>query len=133
MKNEVWKNIKNYPDYLISNYGRVKSFKYKKERILKIKKSNGYNMVSLCNSGIISQVSIHRLIALEFVPRKNKKPYVNHINGIRDDNRIENLEWCTQKENINSYFTNNHNEEKCSICQKYMAHLSNRKLYKRNN
>jgi len=59
-----------------------------------------YRRVPLCENGKPRQTSVHILVAKAFIPNPNNKPYVNHINGIRYDNRVENLEWCTAKENI---------------------------------
>jgi hypothetical protein len=108
---EIWKEIKDYEGlYDISNLGRVKSLakyvnnskgtlNYNKERILCNVKKNGYYKIKLCKEGKIKTLLVHRLIAIAFIPNLENKPFINHINGIRDDNRIKNLEWCTPKEN----------------------------------
>lgn len=62
--------------------------------------SKGYKSVHLCNGAKPKSFYIHRLIALAFIDNPFNKPFVNHINGVMTDNRIENLEWCTAKENI---------------------------------
>lgn len=109
---EQWKDIKGYEGlYKISNHGRVKSLR----RIIKgkgngsvkndrIKKANpnkrGYIRVNLCKRNKRLQHSVHRLVALAFIPNPENKPGVNHISGIKTDNRSVNLEWCTPSENL---------------------------------
>ena len=92
--------------YEISNYGRIKCLNYlhHKDKVYitnGIKCSNGYFKYELKNNGLKKVFLIHRLVALHFIPNPENKPCVNHINGIKDDNRVENLEWCTFKENNN--------------------------------
>lgn len=96
---EVWKKIKGFENYQISNLGNVKSIQpNKKEKILKFRYTKyGYVRVMLVGK---KELLVHRLVALEFIPNIHNKPQVNHINGIKNDNRVDNLEWCTQSENI---------------------------------
>jgi len=97
---EIWKDIPNYEGmYQVSNLGRVKSLKFEKERILKpTPDKDGYYNVSLYEGGEVKTNKIHRLVMLAFFGESDLE--VNHINGIKADNRFENLEYCTPSENI---------------------------------
>lgn len=104
LKQEAWKNIPNYEDlYQVSNYGRVKSLKYDdgvrkhmKTKILKqCLNTNGYYIVNLNNKSH----RVHRLIAKTFISNPNNYPCVNHIDGNKENNRVNNLEWCTSSYN----------------------------------
>jgi len=113
---EIWKDIQGYEGlYQISNLGRVKSFPrltnrgsgsyITKERILKnTLMTIGYNRVELSINSERKFYSIHRLVAIHFIANPENKPQVNHINGIKHDNRIKNLEWCTAIENSRHAF-----------------------------
>lgn len=95
---EEFKPIKGYEDvYEISNKGKVINRKTKRE--LKFDNSKGYERVTLSKNGITKKYFVHRLVAIEFIDNTNSKPFINHINGIKNDNTIENLEWCTSSEN----------------------------------
>ena len=90
----------DYPSYMINREGQVKSNLTNK--ILKpARLKTGYICVGLRNEGKSYTVRLHRLLAKAFIPNPNNKPHVDHINGVRDDNRLENLRWCTNKENQN--------------------------------
>lgn len=103
---EIFKDIKGYEGlYQISNLGNVKSLKFNKQRILKsLKNGRGYLNIRLYKNDINKTYSIHRLVALNFIPNPKNKPDVNHINAIKTDNRIDNLEWTTTQENVNHAF-----------------------------
>lgn len=90
--------IEGFPNYFITNNGKV--YSKKNDKYLKpILYTRGYYMVHLCNNGAIKRHLLHRLIAKYFIPNPENKPQVNHINGIKTDNRVVNLEWCTSSEN----------------------------------
>lgn len=102
---EVWKDIKGYEGkYQVSNLGRIKSFdfdKFHKGRILKPSYcTSGYLKVHLRKNKKSKQFMIHRIVASEFIDNAENKKTVNHINGIKTDNRVENLEWCSYSENL---------------------------------
>ena len=92
------KPIPNYPNYSITEDGKVWS--HKNNKFLKSNTNRfGYEYINLCNeNGNISK-TIHRLVALAFIENIDNKSDVNHINGIKTDNRVENLEWATRTEN----------------------------------
>jgi hypothetical protein len=97
---EIWKSVNEYEDrYEVSNLGKVRSL-YRQKPILKPFVSKwGYEIVSLCKNGKVNKCSVHRIVASAFVPKQEGRDVVNHIDGNKQNNRAENLEWCTPKEN----------------------------------
>ena len=107
---EVWKPIKDYEGlYEVSSLGRVRILNYRKTgkgKILKnIECSNGYLTVGLRKNGKRKFLKVHRLVAEAFIPNPEGKPCIDHINTIKNDNRIENLRWVTHEENSNNPLT----------------------------
>ena len=108
---EKWKNIKGYEGlYKISNKGRIKSLKRKyrlNDIILKQHHVKDlYCYVTLSKKNINYQVTIHRMLAETFIPNPFNKTQINHINGIKYDNRLDNLEWVTASENTQHAINN---------------------------
>ena len=101
MENEIWKDIEGFEKYQISSYGRVKSYHNNKQIYLKPRKNNrGYYLVNLYNNNIKKTFTIHRLVSKAFIPNPENKTEANHLNGIKTDNQVTNLDWATHKENI---------------------------------
>jgi len=97
------KKIKNYENYTITEKGVIINQKTNYNKSLYIG-STGYYMVTLSKNNKQNPKRVHRLIAEAYIPNPNNKPYVNHKNGIKTDNAISNLEWCTHDENMKHAF-----------------------------
>lgn len=96
---EIYKDIQGYEGrYQVSNLGNVISFKRGIQ--LKPDNQNGYLRVSLCKDGVATRFLIHRLVAQAFIPNKDNKPHINHIDNNPSNNNVSNLEWCTHSENM---------------------------------
>lgn len=99
------KEIKGFEYYYITKDGRV----INKKGILRKTQISilGYERVLLKNKKIKKNVSVHRLVAIAFIPNTDNKPCVNHKDGNRSNNHVDNLEWCTQSENVKHGFDSN--------------------------
>lgn len=103
---EKWQDIPGYNGlYQISSLLRIRSvpkknrrFRWHIKQLLLLK--TGYPYISMTINGKHYNKMVHRLVAITFIPNPENKPEVNHINGVKTDYRIENLEWCTRKENV---------------------------------
>jgi hypothetical protein len=132
---EIWKDIAGYEGlYQVSNLGRVKSQDRHitrrgapakiKGRILRIKHGKDeYERVTLCKNSKPESVFVHRLVAQAFIDNPQSKKTVNHINGNKHDNRVENLEWNTYAENNSHAAKNglNNMTEKNNSCSRPVA------------
>ena len=108
---EIFKDIKDYEGlYQVSNLGNVKSLpksdgngnreRILKPEVMKHRTHTNYLRVALSKNGKVTRKQIHRLVAETFIPLVPGKPLVNHLDNCGTNNRVDNLEWCTQKENM---------------------------------
>lgn len=112
---EEWKDIKEYEGiYQVSTLGRVRSLDrldfaghQLTGALLSICVSkNGYSVITLSKKGVMTQFRVHRLVAKSFLDNSENKPFVNHIDGNKQNNTLENLEWCTHQENMDHAYAN---------------------------
>lgn len=114
MSTEKWMPVVGYEGYYeISSNGNVRSLDRKTksrtafgQTIKPAIQNSGYLFVSLHKSGASKNFLIHRLVATAFISNNANKKYVNHINGVKTDNQVKNLEWCTFSENIQHSYDN---------------------------
>ena len=148
---ELWMPISGFNSvYYVSNIGRIKSIDrylhkkdgnicFQKGLIMKpVNHPKGYLYVSLSKNNKRKSYKIHRIVAQTFIENVENNPQVNHINGVKNDNSVYNLEWCTREENcIHSFNTglskpywkgkNRRNETKIKISNNQKGRVSNRK------
>lgn len=111
MHREHWLPVSGYEGfYEVSDMGRVRSVKTTEHYRGCIRKpcitATGYPQLVICKNTARESVSVHRLVALAFIPNPDKLPHINHKNGIKSDCRLENLEWCTVSANRNHALKN---------------------------
>ena len=109
---EIWRPIDYCADYHISTFGRIKSFKNGKIRIMKPFLQGDYLYIDLCKFGVQKTFEIHILVAQTFIPNPENKPEVNHRDGCKFNCHVENLEWATHSENLRHAFANGLEEAK---------------------
>ena len=98
---EVWKKITGFDFYEVSTLGRVRSLKFGKEKILiGGKNRGGYKCFNIKdNNGKVHFKTVHRLVAIAFIENKEKYEFINHLNKDKNNNSVDNLEWCSIREN----------------------------------
>lgn len=93
-----WRKIAGYPNYSVSSCGAVRNDETGREMTI-VTGKNGYLYVGVCRAGRPKSLPVHRLVATAFIPNPEHKREVNHLDGRKTNNRLENLEWSTSSEN----------------------------------
>ncbi len=141
-ENEIWKSIKDYEGlYEVSNYGRIKSLEKsfiiyrggiqkRKQKIKNLQSDKyGYNTVALSKNSLKKTYKVHRLVAISFLEKPDDLDIINHKNGIKNDNRVENLEWCNNSLNQLHAIENNLRKPPSENQKKIVSNkLKNRKF-----
>ena len=139
---EIWKDIPGYEGlYQVSNLGRVKSLRFRnnicdkeKEHIMTLnKKDNEYLYVSLSKNGIKRNKYVHRLVATCFIPNTNNYEIVNHIDYNVENNSVDNLEWCSQKQNVKHSIQKYYKKKtktNSNTGEKYISFRNSKKVYR---
>ena len=120
MSAEEWRPIEGFPGYEVSSLGRVKSLRRREPHILRPCTNRGYRLVSLAGPRGARTKKVHQLVADAFDrPRPSLKHEVRHLNGIRGDDRAENLRWGTRSENMQDALVHgtHHNAAKVECSQ----------------
>lgn len=138
---EIWKDVKGYEGlYQVSSLGKIKKMRFinnvcniEKEKIRKLNIRNGYYIVQLSKNRNRKSYQVHRLVAEAFIPNVENKPFINHKDYNRLNNNVDNLEWCTQKENVNWSICNMKKRKKTTHSntgEKYISYRKENKTYR---
>ena len=116
---EEWKKVKDYPNYSVSNYGRVRNDRQREAgrpclRVLY--EHDGYSICGLSKDSKCTTLKVSRLVATAFIPNPQNLPFVDHINTIANDDRVVNLRWVDQKGNMNNELTLQKTRKEVSQC-----------------
>ena len=123
LEGEIWKDVVGYEGYyIVSNLGRIISlsrpifngkayFSSSPSLLRQYISSTGYKIVTLMKNGTGRKYRVHRLVAIAFIPNPENKPFIDHINTIRTDNRMENIRWATLHENNSNPITRQKNSD----------------------
>lgn len=119
---ENWKTAAGFPDYEVSNTGKIR-VRNTGEIVKQCQNSYGYNTVALYVDGKGTRKGVHRVVASTFIRLPNEKEQVNHKDGNKTNNSVENLEWVTQSKNLwhsrnvlgNKHFKTSQGDKKCNI------------------
>lgn len=125
---EVWKDVPGYEGYQVSNQGNVRSLRYRGKNCIHLLSpgtdKKGYKRVVLSKNKKQTTFQIHRLVATAFIPNPQNLPQVNHKDKNTGNNRVDNLEWCSVKYNID------HAQGRLGVFEKYMKeHDIKQKVY----